>query len=165
MSRRRTLEVRNLEDWQRGLMEAADGPAVDRMKDRILRTAGLRTLEYLDDLTPVRSGRLKGSMTMGDRDNVFKIEVGRTSYVFVGTAVKYAAAVNDGHTQKKGRFVPGYWNGDTFVYEEGSKDGMVLTGKVIPGARMFEKSMDYMEDDLQAIVEFEFRRLHRELFG
>jgi hypothetical protein len=165
MSSRRVLSVDGLEEWQRGLLEAAEGPAVDRMKDRILRTAGLRTLEYLDDLTPERTGRLKGSMSMGGQDNVFKIEVGRASYVFVGTAVEYAPYVNDGFTQEKGRFVPGFWSSGTFHYIPGYDGGMVLTGKVIPGARMFEKAMDYMEDDLKEIIDFEFRRLYEELFG
>lgn len=160
----RNFEVRGLDEWQRGLLRARGGE-VDAMKDRILRTAGLRTLEYLDNLTPVRTGRLKGSMTMGGRDNVFQLQVGQQSYVFVGTNVEYAMAVNDGHTQKKGRFVPGYWSSGTFHYQPGANTGMVLTGKVIPGARMMEKSMDYMRDDIDQIIEFEFRRLFSQLFG
>lgn len=165
MSRRRVLEVKGLEEWQKGLLKAADGPIVEKMKDRILRTAGLRTLEYLDNLTPVQTGRLKSSMTMGDQDNVFNLKIGKKSFVFVGTAVEYAAAVNYGHKQRKGRFVPGIWQNGTFHYDPNSKEGMVLTGKVIEGAHMFEKAMDYMEDDLQTIIEFEFRRLYRDLWG
>lgn len=165
MSRGRHFRVDGLEEWQRGLLKAASPGQVNQMKSRILRTAGLRTQEYLDDLTPVRTGRLKDSMTMGDPDNVFDIQVGSTSFVFTGTAVKYAAAVNDGFTQKKGRFVPGYWQGGTFHYVPGHDEGMVLTGKVVPGAHMFEKAMDYLEEDMPTIVEFEFRRLYAELFG
>lgn len=135
------------------------------MKDRVLRTSALRLTEYLDDLTPARTGRLKGSMTMGGADNIFKIEIGKKSHFFVGTSVSYAQAVNDGYTQKAGRFVPGYWNGDTFVYDPAHDGGMVLTGRVIPGARMFEQAMDNLQDDVETIVEFEFRRLYDELFG
>lgn len=164
MSRGKVLKIEGLEDWQRGLLRANNG-GVDRMKERVVRTAGLRTLEYLDNLTPVRTGRLKDSMTMGDRDNVFEIVVGQRSHAFVGTAVKYALPVNDGYAQRKGRFVPGYWNGGEFIYEPGYDGGMVLTGKVIAGAHMFEKAIDYMEDDMQQIVDFEFRRLYSELFG
>jgi len=156
--------VRRLDEWQRGLMEASNG-GVNRLKDRVLRTSAMRLTEYLDDLTPARTGRLKGSMTMGDRDNIFRVEIGKKSHFFVGTAVKYAQAVNDGFTQKAGRFVPGYWSGDTFVYDPNHDGGMVLTGKVIPGAHMFEKAMDYLQDDVETIVEFEFRRLYSELFG
>lgn len=159
------LQIENLEAWQRGLLEAANGGAVTQMKDRILRTAGLRTLEYLDDLTPVQTGRLKGSMTMGGPDNVFEVRVATgLSYVFVGTAVEYAKYVNDGFTQEAGRFVPGEWRSGTFHYIPGHNNGMVLTGKVIEGAHMFEKAMDYMEGDLREIVDFEFRRLFQDLF-
>lgn len=164
MARNRYITIEGLEEWQRGLVEMG-GEAFDRMQDRVLRTTGLRLQEYLDDLTPARTGRLKGSMTMGHADNVFNIAVGNRSYVFVGTAVEYAQYVNDGFEQEKGRFVPGEWRSGTFHYMPGHSSGMVLTGKVIPGARMFEKSMDYIEDDLPRILEFEFRRLYRELFG
>lgn len=140
------------------------GPGFDRMKDRTLRTIGLRLQEYLDDLTPVNEGRLKQSMSMGGGDNVFDIAVGNTSYVFTGTNVEYAEYVNDGHEQQKGRFVPGEWRSGTFHYIPGHNKGMVLTGKVIPGARMFDKAMDYIEDDIPQILEFEFRRLYNELF-
>jgi hypothetical protein len=164
MSKRVGFTMRGLDEWQRGLL-AADKGGVERMKDRILRTAGLRTLEILQDSTPVKTGRLRASMSMGHADNIFEMQVGKKSYVLVGTAVAYAAAVNDGYKQKAGRFVPGYWKGDTFVYEPGSKTGMVLTGKVIEGARMFEAAMQGIQEDMPDIVEFEFRRLYRELFG
>lgn len=163
MARGKSFTVDSLEEWQKALLQL-EGPGLDRMKDRVLRTAGLRMQEYLDDLTPVQSGRLKQSMTIGDTDNVFEVVVGKKSYVLTGTNVEYAEAVNDGHTQRKGRFVPGEWRSGTFHYIPGHDKGMVLTGAVIEGARMFEKAMQYIEDDLQPILDFEFRRLYRELF-
>jgi hypothetical protein len=164
MARNRYFNIEGLDEWQRGLMEM-NGEAMERTKDRILRTTALRMQEYLDDLTPARTGRLKGSMSMGHPDNVFEIVVGSRSYVVVGTNVEYAQYVNDGFEQEAGRFVPGEWRSGTFHYIPRHHTGMVLTGKVIPGARMFEKAMDYVEDDMDRIVEFEFRRLYRELFG
>jgi hypothetical protein len=164
MGRNRYFNIEGLDEWQRGLMEA-NSEAFDRTKDRILRTTALRLQEYLDDLTPARTGRLKGSMSMGHSNNVFEIVVGNNSYVFTGTNVEYAQYVNDGFTQEAGRFVPGEWRSGTFHYIPGHESGMVLTGQVIPGARMFEKAMDYVEGDMDRIVEFEFRRLYRELFG
>lgn len=167
MGRRFGLTIDQLEDWQKGLVQMAKGPKLDRTKDRILRTTGLRLQEYLDDLTPVApgGGRLKQSMSSGGADNVFEISVGNNSYVFTGTNLEYAPYVNDGFEQKKGRFVPGEWRGDTFHYIPGHSGGMVLTGKVVPGARMFEKAMDSIEEDIPQILEFEFRRLYRDLFG
>lgn len=163
MSRRREgLNIEGLEEWQRWLLQQ-EKTGVDNMKSRIMRTLGLRLMEYLQDLTPVKSGALAQSMMMGQPGNVFEMKVGRESYVVVGTNVEYAQAVNDGFEQKKGRFVPGEWRGDTFHYLPGHDSGMVLTGKVIPGAHMFEKAMDYIGDDISTVVEFEFRRLYQEL--
>jgi hypothetical protein len=104
-------------------------------------------------------------MSAGHPDNVFEIVVGSRSYVFVGTNVEYAQYVNDGFQQEAGRFVPGEWRSGTFHYIPGHDSGMVLTGQIVPGAKMFEKTMDYLEGDIPRILEFEFRRLYKELFG
>ena len=84
-----------------------------------------------------------------------------------GTCVPYAEYVETGFSQakRKGQFVPGYWSGGTFHYVKGSKTGMVLTGKVVEGRHMFEKSLDdFANGDLETIVLFEFRRLYSLLF-
>ena len=155
----------NFGRWEAWLKSLKKGD-VDRMKDRILRTAGLRALEYLHDLTPRRLGRLQNSMSMGGADNVFKVMVARVvSKALVGTNVPYAKWVNDGFTQKAGRFVPGEWRSGTFHYQPGFDGGMVLTGKTIEGAHMFEKAMDYLEEDMPRIMEYELRRLWAELGG
>ncbi|MEK4879332.1 HK97 gp10 family phage protein [Paenibacillus sp. FSL R5-0908] len=164
------FRIDNLEKWQQWLAELASGPEMDATKDRITRKAGMLLLESLDDLTPVRTGWLRESMQLGHPQNVFQIEVGRTTHVFVGTAVSYAGAVNDGYTQKRGRYVPGYWKRGNFIYvpyEEAKAQGiggMVLTGQIIPGAHMFEKAMDRLEEDMPELLEVEFKRLFDRLF-
>lgn len=161
--RRQSFEIRDLQKFQKWLTELED-EKLDQTKDRILRTAGFRISEYLDDLTPRQTGALVNSMNIGDRNNVFDIQVGTDSYVFVGTTVEYAKYVNDGFTQEAGRFVPGEWRNGTFHYIPDYDGGMVLTGKVVPGANMFGKAMDYLSEDMPKIVEFEFRRLYQSLF-
>ncbi|MCM3789427.1 HK97 gp10 family phage protein [Domibacillus indicus] len=165
MSRKnRYFNVEGLEQWQKALVQMG-GPAWDKAQDRILRSTGLRFQEHLDDFTPAKTGRLKESMSVGHSDNVFEIKVGGNSYVFTGTAVEYAQYINDGFEQQEGRFVPGEWKGDTFHYIPNHNSGMVLIGKVIPGARMFERAMDLIEDDMRTIIDFEFRRMYRDLLG
>lgn len=160
---RRGIQIDGMEDWQRWL-NSLQNAEVPKTQGRIVRSVGLRALEHLDDLTPRRTGRLQNSFSFGDRDNVFQLQVGRSPYVFVGTAVPYAQYVNDGFTQRAGQFVPGFWKSGTFHYDPNADDGMVLTGKVIPGAHMFEKTMDALEDDIPKILEYEFRRLYSLLF-
>jgi Bacteriophage HK97-gp10, putative tail-component len=158
--------IDGLDEFQRKLIKAGDRKQVDAMKSRILRTVGLRGLEHLDDLTPVgASGDLKKSMNMGAPGNVFEVQVGKQSYVLLGTNIKYAQYVNDGFTQEKGRFVPGEWSGNTFHYIPGHDEGMVLTGKTIPGAFMFEKMLDRLDTEIDRAVQFEFRRTFGDLMG
>lgn len=164
MARRgRVIEQRNLKEWQRWLVSLQNSE-VANTQSRIIRSVGMRGLEHLDDLTPVRTERLKGSMSFGDQDNVFQLQVGQRAYVFIGTAVPYAQYVNDGFRQNAGQFVPGYWRSGTFHYDPNYDGGMVLTGKVVEGAHMFEKTMDALEDDIPRILEYEFRRLYAKLF-
>lgn len=159
------FKIDGLAKWQQWLAKL-DHTEVPKTKDRILRKAGMQMLAHLDDLTPVRSSNLRESMQFGHPQNVFQLQVGQTSYVFVGTAVHYAQLVNDGWTQKAGQFVPGYWQNGTFhyvPYEEAKAQGiggMVLTGKIIPGAHMFEKAQERLQEDLPEITDFEFRRLY-----
>lgn len=165
------FKVDNLEKWHRWLLAMnGSGEEVAETKDRITRKGGMLILSALDDLTPVRTGLLRESMQFGHPMNVFQIDVGATPYVFVGTAVHYAAHVNDGYTQKRGQYVPGYWKNGNFVYVpyEDAKaqgiGGMVLTGQIIPGAHMFEKSMERLEEDLPELLNVEFKRLFDKLF-
>jgi len=156
------LEIENLEDWIKWL-DGLDDEHIERFKSRVLRSAGLRGLEYTQDLTPVRSGTLADSYSFGDKNNVFELKAGKTSYVVWGTTVKYARHVEEGFEQQAGRFVPGFWKNGTFHYREDYDTGMVLTGKVIPGAHQMAKGIEYLDDDLSDIVDFEFQRLYAEL--
>jgi hypothetical protein len=160
------FNVENLDKWLQWLntLEQKD---INTAKSEILRSAGLRILEYVDDFTPVQSSFLKNSMSVGNKDNVFILKVGRTSYILVGTAVKYAAAVENGHQDRAGRFVPGFWSGDVFHYVPDYPGGMVLTGKLVPGAHMFERALDAVQDsgDLDKIAEFTFRKMYASLIG
>lgn len=151
--------------WRRFLI-GCQREKLHEMKSRILRTAGLRFLEVAGDNTPVRTGRARASLTMGDRDNVFLVRIGHTSEVRTGSAVKHIKHLNDGFTQRRGQFVPGEWRSGHFHYRpELYPQGMVLRGATVPGAHMFEKGIDAVEEDMPQIIEFEIRRLFSELGG
>lgn len=67
----------------------------------------------------------------------------------VGSTLEYAGYVNDGHwTNTKGverRFVPGYWNGDRFIYDPSAKGGMMLKQKWVSGKHYWESALRIME--------------------
>ena len=145
------------------------------MDDRIARQIGIKGLNNVKAIAPKRTGRLKQSLTIGATENYFKVEVAAGKVVVIyGTTVPYAEAVERGYDQKNrvskatGKkptlFVPGYWSSGTFHYVPGAKEGMLLTGRIVEGAHMFQKSMDDTKDDAKEIILSEFRRLYGALF-
>jgi hypothetical protein len=67
----------------------------------------------------------------------------------VGTNVKYAEAVNNGHwTNPKGvetRWVPGEWRGDKFEYKRGAKTGMLLRQQFVKGYHYWDSAQIIFE--------------------
>ena len=57
-----------------------------------------------------------------------------------GRKVNYAAAVEYGHKQTPGRFVPGEWRGNRFIYNPNSKTGMVLKKSFVNGSHYMENA-------------------------
>lgn len=88
------------------------------------------------------------SFEKGNGNNVWKLSDGDLT-LEIGTNVKYAQYVNDGHwTNPKGvskRFVPGVWNGDRFIYQPGAKTGMVLRQHWVEGKHYWESALKIVE--------------------
>lgn len=141
------------------------GKGLQQMNDRIARSIVIQGFENTASHTPRRTGRLAQSLGMGAAESYVKIQTSPAeAKATYGTCVPYAAYVEEGYTQHKGQFVPGYWSGGKFVYVKGSKTGMVLTGQTVEGRHMFEKSLDDLANgDLEAIVLQELQRLYAEL--
>lgn len=98
-----------------------------------LEASGFEFIDIIQDeikrLETVDTRRLLNSMDKGSEGNVWQIKNGGLT-LQIGTNVKYAKAVNDGHwTNPQGvatRWVPGNWNGDRFEYDPGATTGMLL---------------------------------------
>ena len=75
------------------------------------------------------SRQLLASFQRGADGNVWELTEGGLT-LEVGTNISYANYVNDGHWMNtKGverRFVPGYWQGDRFIYDTAAEGGMML---------------------------------------
>ena len=65
-------------------------------------------------------------------DNKFLVTETDGCYeVLIVNKMVYATYVNDGHRQRPGRFIPGYWvSTRRFVYDPASSTGMVLRKKL-----------------------------------
>jgi bacteriophage HK97-gp10 putative tail-component len=111
--------------------------------------------EFLDiikkeiiSLEVVDTRLLLTSFKRGDKNNIWTISEGGLT-IDVGTNVKYAAFVNDGHfTTPEGvvsRWVPGYWEGNKFKYDKNAKTGMLLKRKWIEGTHYWESALKIFE--------------------
>jgi len=91
---------------------------------------------------------LLASFHKGDGNNVWDISDGGLT-LEVGSSLEYAGYVNDGHwTNSKGvqrRFVPGYWEGDRFIYDPSADGGMVLTQKWVEGKHYWDSALRILE--------------------
>jgi len=120
----------------------------------------------------IDSRLLLDSFTKNDRGNIWRmLNSGLT--LEVGTNVLYATWVEYGHTQKPGRFVPGYWEGGTFkeekiengkiipahweggkfIYDPSAESGMVLKAEKVDGKHYFKNSFDKYKTTFETSAE------------
>lgn len=153
------FDIEGLEAFAQALDSAAGGDLKEEYT-LWLAAMGIEFLDLIQDeiirTETVDTRRLLNSFNKDDGKNVWEMNKGGLS-LLIGTNVDYAAYVNDGHwTNKQGvpvRWVPGYWQGDRFVYDPGVDTGMGLKQQWVEGTgywdnafamfeKMFEKSLD-----------------------
>ncbi len=111
---------------------------------KFLLEMAMRTLAQTKRLTPVDTGELRGRWEVSE---VYRN--GDSLYVVISNTMEYASHVEDGHMQRA-RWVPGTWQGEKFVYQQGSKEGMMLKDKWIPGHHMARISITKIENEIPA---------------
>lgn len=100
-------------------------------------------------------GQLLASFTRDGKENVWRYEDDYCT-LEVGTSVSYAVYVNSGHrtsAEGKNRFVPGYWQGDRFIYDPSAEGGMMLKFHWVKGLYFWEAATHAMERMLPTILE------------
>ena len=140
------IDVSQLQQFARSIDAAvADLP---QYTQRFLEDEGEEFLKLvqtaIEDAGNIDTGKLKGSFQKGGAGNIWILDAGGLTLT-IGTNVEYAAWVNDGHRQKPGRFVPGYWEGSHFRYMPGAKTGMVLKASFVQGSHYFDKAVQAIE--------------------
>ncbi len=127
--------------------------------------------EFLDMVTDQIISRnvtdtrlLLASFAKGGADNVWVSKDGGLT-LEVGTDVAYAKWVNDGHRQQPGRFVPGEWKGDRFVYQPGAKTGMMLKAQWVEGKHYWEAAIRTMDQMFPKYVEAKLNQWLSRYFG
>ena len=108
------------------------------------------------------------SFNKGGDGNLWEMSEGGLT-LEIGTNVKYAAYVNDGHwTNPQGvetRFVPGVWQGDRFIYQPGAKTGMVLRQRWVEGKHYWESAVRIFEKMFPNVIEVKIQQWLDKYFG
>lgn len=111
---------------------------------------------------------LLNSFHRGSENNVWELSEGDLT-LEVGTNLNYAGYVNDGHwTNTKGvaqRFVPGYWDGDRFIYDPAAKGGMVLKQKWVEGKHYWDSALRILDKIYPDLLEAKLSQWIEEYFG
>lgn len=114
-------------------------------------------------------GQLLNSFVKEDANNIWRY-AGSSLTLEIGSSLEYAGYVNDGHrtldptkdkyftltSGEKARFVPGYWQGQRFIYDPAAEGGMLLKYHWVEGLHFWEAAMQCME---RLCPEFLERRL------
>jgi hypothetical protein len=100
-------------------------------------------------------------------DNFFVFDDGiPNDYVEVGTNVKYALFVNDGHIQHR-RFLPAerLSAGGRTKYLKGNSKGIMLSERYVAGKFFMEKGMNGAKPRLERLINSFMREIAREVEG
>jgi hypothetical protein len=108
------------------------------------------------------------SFDKGSEGNVWEIKDGGLA-LEVGSSVKYAGYVNDGHwTNPKGvavRWVPGRWEGDRFIYDADAKTGMALKQRWVEGAHFWESALRILDKIFPKLLDEKLQEWLNKSFG
>lgn len=115
------------------------------------------------------SRQLLASFEKGGDGNVWELTDGGLT-LEVGTNVDYASYVNDGHwTNTKGverRWVPGYWEGDRFIYDPSEKNsGMLLKQHWVEGKHYWDSALRILDKIYPELLDAKLQEWIDNYFG
>lgn len=108
--------------------------------------------------TPVDFGTLQAFWRTNENYSYTVDQTPRGFMVTLYNRAQYATWVNDGHRQRPGRFIPGYWEGNHFRYDPNADGGMVLKRSWVQGRFFVEKSVVEVEPTMTKLIERELNK-------
>lgn len=170
-SRHIDIDVSELQNFFARVERAAKGDFRKEL-ELFLEGLGNEFLRVIQDEIERRkvmdSRLLLASFEKDAEGNIWKLEENGLT-LEIGTNVEYAKYVNDGHWKNpKGveqRFVPGYWEGDRFIYDPSSKSGMVLKQDWVPGKPYFDSALRILDKMYPSLLEKKLQEWLDTYFG
>lgn len=126
--------------------------------ERITKEIGRALLKRIKGYTPTLDYDL---IHAWDNQKFLVTEVDGGYEVLLINKMDYAIYVNDGHRQRPGRFVPGYWAGARrFVYVKNYPTGMVLKKSWVQGRFFVEKGITSLKStsEIEQIIMRELQK-------
>ena len=144
-------------EWLRFSNKLVGSSSLQETYKRIAKQLAKTLLKRIKGLTPVDQYDL---ITAWDRNKFLVIPTSTGYEVLLTNETEYAVYVNDGHRQKPGRFIPGYWEGTHFRYDPNANGGMVLRQPWVKGRFFVEKGILQLNNtsEIEAIIMQELQR-------
>lgn len=162
------VDVSQARDFFLKMQEAGRNGELKKAMSKWVESVGLEFLRIVQDeiirREVVDTRQLLASFYKDDENGVWSLSDGGLT-LEVGSTVEYAAWANDGHHQQKGRFIPGYWEGDHFVYDPHADGGMVLKAEWVEGKHYFDSAVHIIEKMLPGLLEAKLEKWLNEYFG
>lgn len=141
------FDFSEFEKMAKTFQKALDERVVERFIQDFLLEMAFRADRKIKKRTPVGDGQLRRAWTVG------KVQRYGNSYVVeIFNNTEYASFVENGF---RAHWVPGYWQGKTFVYDPNAKTGMQVGPKNgwVEGRFMMTISMKEIERELPRYLE------------
>lgn len=152
------FEVEGWDEFTENFLKLAD--KWEEKKAILLKRMGNIYHAEVIPLVPVDTSRLV--------DSFFVFDGGVTDdYIEVGTNVKYALYVNDGHVQHK-RFLPASKlsvGGKKKYLKNKKQKGIMLKERYVAGAHFMEKGMDNAKPRIEKLIDSFMMEIAREVEG
>ena len=159
------VDTSELDSFVSRLESAA--PQIKPKLAKILDNAGERFLRLVQEQIEaggnVATRTRLSSFSKGVGNGIYRLNAGGLS-LEIGTRVEYARWVNDGHSQQPGRFIPGVWSGDRFIYTPGADSGMVRKAAFVEGSHFFDHAEAAFEAMFPDLVKEDVRALLSQIF-
>lgn len=165
------FDMSEMREFFQTLEKAAKGDFRKEM-ELFLEGLGNEFLRILQDeiiRRQVMDSRLLLASFEKDGDgNVWRMQEGGL-VLEVGTNLDYAGYVNDGHwTNTKGverRWVPGYWQGDRFIYDPAADSGMMLKQHWVEGKHYWDSALRILDTIYPELLERKLQEWLDSYFG
>lgn len=134
----------NLSEFEKFAENLSHYEHFEREMERATKEIAHQLLKLIKQHTPI--GDTWMLMNGWNENSLVVTKLGDGFEVLLVNRTEYATWVNDGHKQRPGRFIPGYFAHGRFYYDPSKSGGMVLKKPFVKGRFFVEKGILDLEN-------------------